>query len=247
MSFVCSDDPQHQSITDEFCSICGAPVQNDNIGGPSNQAVTMQGKFSSAAGRTAANGCPTCGIARIAGDVFCGNCGTEYATGSLVMPEPAMPNPPAVIGTAPSEVQEAVAAQSEPPSVPPQTVTNTRALGSPTIGSLRAVLCIDLTPRECREVDAVPPSDCSERIFILDNEILPFGRTSAWMPIPDSGASRRHGEFLRHADGYYGLRDVGSANGTLLNGSPLQGQEIRRVKAGDIVTVGFWHIIRIEE
>lgn len=175
MSRICSDDPTHASNTDDFCSICGAPVNGQNVRQQSTQA------FSSAVGSSA---CPTCGIASVPGDVFCANCGTEYATGRMIMPEP---EPEAALHSATSAITSVSDSKTQ---------ADMASVNSP----FRAILLIDLAPREGREIDALPPADCSERVFILDKEILPFGRTSSWMPIPDEGASRSHGEFLRHAD-----------------------------------------------
>lgn len=236
MSRICSDNPQHKSNTDDFCSICGAPVSN---GGQSNDALQNVREPYAQPSQNHSSTCPTCGIASVPGDSFCANCGTEYSTGFMVIPEAEV---------APTQNRDL--APASPATLPPLTTSisgSESQIPGATIDSLlRAILVVDLQPRQGREQDAIPPADCGERVFILDKEILPFGRTSSWMPIPDAGASRNHGEFLRNAQGYYGLRDVGSANGTLLNGVPLKGQEIKKIKAGDTITVGFWHTIRIE-
>jgi pSer/pThr/pTyr-binding forkhead associated (FHA) protein len=80
----------------------------------------------------------------------------------------------------------------------------------------------------------------------MDKDVMPFGRTSAWMPVVDAGVSRHHGEFVRQPDGSYCVRDVGSANGTFLNGKQLQGQELRAIGSLDEIAFGFWHLIKIE-
>jgi diguanylate cyclase (GGDEF)-like protein len=51
----------------------------------------------------------------------------------------------------------------------------------------------------------------------------------------DEGVSRRHARVERSRDGWI-VMDVGSRNGTLLNGEPLAGVE--RLKNGDVIKVG---------
>ncbi len=249
MKLVCSDDPTHQSSTLEFCSVCGAPV--DDVDGKPGLVATPPVSKRSSAGITGK--CPTCGMARIPGDDFCANCGTDYATGSMAIPEPEAVS--SVSATAPfSTMTNNPAARVSPsPAVPhvvaPSPVGASRLnteVNDASSGPLRAILRVDLTPREGRDADAVPPTDQNDRLFILDKEILLFGRTSTWMPIPDAGASRNHGEFVRQPDGTYCVRDIGSANGTSLNGALLNGQELRKIKRGDIIAIGFWHVVKIE-
>ena len=59
-----------------------------------------------------------------------------------------------------------------------------------------------------------------------DNEIV----------VPDINASRKHAEFTRDISGRWTLRDLGSKNGTILNGNILQ--EPAMLYEGDIITLG---------
>lgn len=71
--------------------------------------------------------------------------------------------------------------------------------------------------------------------FTLTGDVLSAGRDSASrIRLTDTEASRRHAEFVRTTDGYR-LRDVGSANGTLVNN-----QSVRDVllQPGDHVQIG---------
>jgi pSer/pThr/pTyr-binding forkhead associated (FHA) protein len=43
------------------------------------------------------------------------------------------------------------------------------------------------------------------------------------------------------------VRDIGSSNGTWLNGERLQGEEVRPVKPGDTLTLGFWTVIEFRD
>jgi hypothetical protein len=51
----------------------------------------------------------------------------------------------------------------------------------------------------------------------------------------DSNVSRRHAEIERRADGFY-LRDLGSSNGTAVNGIPIQAET--RLQNGDYIILG---------
>ena len=50
----------------------------------------------------------------------------------------------------------------------------------------------------------------------------------------DKGASRRHAQ-IRMKDGHYTLTDLGSTNGTRLNGQTVQSRELAD---GDRITIG---------
>lgn len=73
------------------------------------------------------------------------------------------------------------------------------------------------------------------RQFALASDALPLGRDSASkIRLTDTEVSRRHAEFVRSPDGYR-VRDLGSANGTFVNG-----QSVRDVllQPGDHVQIG---------
>ena len=70
--------------------------------------------------------------------------------------------------------------------------------------------------------------------FLEKDEVL-LGRDLANdIPVPDAEISRRHARFLRRADGYY-IEDLGSTNGTVLNGSRLTSPHLLR--HGDLITL----------
>jgi len=79
------------------------------------------------------------------------------------------------------------------------------------------------------------------RVFGLDRSSLVIGRADgAELEIPVHGdpyVSRRHAEIIELGD-EWGVRDLGSTNGTRLNGSPLVGAEVRLIGADDVIEVG---------
>ncbi len=92
-----------------------------------------------------------------------------------------------------------------------------------------------------REIQILSP-DGQTRIVPLDCERISLGRSSvAELCYPDdSGLSRQHLAFEKQGDDWT-IRDLGSKNGTLLNGVRISGAEV--LKSGDRVTAG--HLILI--
>jgi ribosomal protein L40E len=54
---------------------------------------------------------------------------------------------------------------------------------------------------------------------------------------PEGYVSRRHGQILTARNGYF-IVDLGSSNGTLVNGRPLPAHKPRLLRNGDKITVG---------
>lgn len=74
------------------------------------------------------------------------------------------------------------------------------------------------------------------QVFPLEIEEISIGRdANNQLVIPDPEVSRRHARIFRHADNYV-IEDLGSTNGTFVNGSRLVGPYILR--AGETVTLG---------
>jgi len=93
------------------------------------------------------------------------------------------------------------------------------------------------------KVDPVPASaaslvvheDGESRSVVLAADIVTIGRLpECQVTISDKGASRRHAQ-IRHANGTYVLTDLGSTNGTRLNGQTVQTRELAD---GDRITIG---------
>jgi pSer/pThr/pTyr-binding forkhead associated (FHA) protein len=76
--------------------------------------------------------------------------------------------------------------------------------------------------------------------FALFEDTMTVGRATqdtAWdIALQDRSVSRPHCRFMKRADGWL-IMDLGSANGTSLNGTPVTA-EPRPLKDGDVVAVG---------
>lgn len=56
--------------------------------------------------------------------------------------------------------------------------------------------------------------------------------------VADSYASSRHARIERHSDGRFWLVDVGSSNGTLLNGQAVRSNDPIPLDPGDVIAIG---------
>jgi pSer/pThr/pTyr-binding forkhead associated (FHA) protein len=75
--------------------------------------------------------------------------------------------------------------------------------------------------------------------FLLDADVTVAGRhPNADIFLDDVTVSRRHVEFVR-SNGGFEVRDLGSMNGTYLNGSRVDGSMLAN---GDIVQIGKYHL-----
>lgn len=94
--------------------------------------------------------------------------------------------------------------------------------------------------------------DIKERVFPLDLDENLVGRRSGSkgiypeIEINDPGVSHRHLKFIKQADGSFGVLELGSSNGTELNGAVLEPGVNTIIKAGDELTIGIWTRLKIE-
>jgi hypothetical protein len=103
---------------------------------------------------------------------------------------------------------------------------------------------------------AFPPY-CPERSFGLAGEQIRIGRHSKARnlapeidltgPPEDPGVSHLHAVLLAQPDGSWTLVDPGSANGTQVNGKPVQVNVPMRIGPGDRIHLGAWTVITIRE
>lgn len=73
-----------------------------------------------------------------------------------------------------------------------------------------------------------------------DEPVLIGRRAECTVVLPSNTVSRRHAQIWRQGDDYF-LSDLGSTNGTLLNGEPVIGVE--RLNDRDEIAVGIYRLI----
>ena len=203
--------------------------------------------------------CPKCGAASTDPE-FCSECGASLAPTSLASaaPDPA----PGAIATCPvcGEPRPSPTARfcdncrydfaakqafsaAPPPSPPPAPAPPPieRPAASPAHWDLHATVDPSL-----RRPEDPMPTDTRERIFPLDLADHLIGRRSdkedihPEIVIDDPGISRRHARILRGPDGALSLLDLGSMNGTRLDGATVEPNVPAKLAAGSQVTLGCW-------
>jgi hypothetical protein len=223
MSATC---PQgHQSDDPDWCSVCGAHL-GDGAATPDSQPAPAP----PAPDPVPAMACPICQTLRVGDEQFCEECGHDF-----LAPIASPADPP----TAPVD---------DGPTAP---LDDSRPAWRVIIGADR-----DHYDRNA-PVDIAFPSGLPDRVVLLERDCVHIGRRSDTRrthpeidlagPPEDTGVSRTHAELHRQADGSYALVDMGSANGTTVNGEPasLSEGESRRLRHGDHILLGAWTRITI--
>lgn len=113
----------------------------------------------------------------------------------------------------------------------------------------QAVITIDLTPHH--PDSPAPPTDQAPTTIALDAASYLIGRTSQMRAIHpdialdfDDAVSHRHA-ILQHVDETITLRDIGSSNGTKINGIEIAPMIDTAIDDGDEITLGHWTRIKI--
>lgn len=205
----------------------------------------------------AGEACPVCGELR-PGPLarFCDTCRYDFVTqqpfGTAPKPAPVAAPMPAV---APSATAAPPAATAPPGATASPAISASPGPGAPPAAatplpdappSARRWELLAQVDASLRKPEDPEPGNRSERLFPLDLQDHLIGRRSDSADIhpevlvPDPGISRRHARILRQADGGMALVDLGSMNGTRLNGAVVAPNVITPLAEGDQVTVGCW-------
>jgi hypothetical protein len=99
------------------------------------------------------------------------------------------------------------------------------------------------------------PAYCPKRRFRLAGTEVRVGRRSArggidpeidlTGPPADPGVSRLHAVLIKATDGSWSVVDPGSANGTLVNGTEIDRDQIVPLRDGDRIHLGAWTELEI--
>ena len=253
MTYTCPKDPSHQSDDPDYCSVCGAKIQ----GGATPTAASRSGSAPSAT-LTGGETCPDCGTPRNNNARFCEVCRFNFDTRASGVAPPvvvAMPPAPEPV-PAPMLVSEAAPpAPVQPP--PPPVVRDAPAAPAPAVAADGSLIHWEISAVVDGSLYAEPdpaiplPVGEPERNFPLDFAEMLIGRRSdrkdihPEIPIADPGISHRHAKLQRQPDGSFILLDVGSTNGTQLNGVDVQPGVRTPVSDGDEITLGCWTRITV--
>lgn len=239
----------HNSTDPDYCSECGALI------GQSTVASVTPASSVPAAGLEV---CPDCKTPHTPGARFCEVCRHDFeaaSSGGQVPPTPVEPAatiaPP---NAAPTEPTDAAAVETADASPVASAAVDAAAAASVPLSTpaqrLNVVVVTDPSLAD-EDMRKQCPQDAPELVFPLDLDENLVGRRSdaknifPEIDLSDPGVSHRHLKFLRQPDGSLAALELGSANGTTLNGAPLKPGLVTPVAAGDELLVGMWTRLQI--
>jgi FHA domain len=234
----------HKSTESDYCSECGARI----FGNPGEESSTLGANNINNNINHKVNGniinCPACGADHDpdSGN-FCEICGYDFTSGKVGEYLGADVD---LIAIAPNNDNIINPSNTNPSDINPSIST------SPNI-STKIQLIITIDPSLSQPDSPEAPVNQPPINLHLTKESNLIGRTSQLKGIfPeialdfDDAISRRHALLNITPDGMLILRDIGSANGTRLNGVELKSMVDVSVKVGDEITLGHWTRIQIQ-
>jgi hypothetical protein len=217
----------HNSTEADFCSECGAKILGLGIAELTSNPISSP--TNSLSGSSVP--CPDCSTPHETDSGnFCEICGYNFLSGAQGgVPFPAPVPIPVIQSTL--------------------TLPSTPISPAAAIGTWQAIISIDsrfATP------DSPPAPDRSPITIPLTNPISTIGRTSQgraiYPDIPldfDDAVSSRHAILTLNPDGALILRDIGSSNGTIVNGKEIGIMVDIPIRSGDEIILGHWTKIKL--
>ena len=212
----------HQSTEPDYCSECGAKMQAAQPPAPVPSAPA-----------SGPEQCPDCGTPRDPDIAFCEICGYNFVTGAHGDLS-AVPPPLPVVPAAPVP-------EPEPEPAPPLPAS---------VSAWTATLGVDPALQE--PGSPTPPEDIGPFTFPLAAPVSLIGRRSdargIFPEIPvqhDDAVSHRHALLQLDPTGTLTLRDIGSSNGTRLNGTEITRAVDYPLKDGDVIAFGHWSTLTV--
>lgn len=209
------------SADSDFCSECGSPIV---LADPMAQQSTAVASEPGAAVREQSSAhappsCPACGEPRDQVDSrYCNNCRYDFLTHAAYVDHGDV-----------FEIDHGAAA----------------SLGG---SHWELTAGVDLS---LRGPDDPMPTDLRERIFPVEQDRNTIGRRvngrepQQEIALDDPGVSRRHAQIKRQPDGSLALLDLGSTNGTRINGIAIEANILVPLKDGDQIILGCWTHITV--
>lgn len=236
--YTCSKG--HISDEPDYCSECGVKINSNSVTGSTNSSISSQ---------TSLQTCPDCSAPHeIGSGNFCEICGYNFLTGGHGEVPIAIQNTPAVVPTI--QPVEPVANPVTNPVIDP---LESISVASKAQENLTWELIVSIDPTLASPESPPPPSDRPPITIRLEKPSNLIGRTSQlraiYPEIPldyDDAVSSRHALVNRQLDGSFVLRDIGSSNGTILNGIEIKSLVDIPLKNGDRFTLGHWTSITVK-
>lgn len=223
----------HSSTEADYCSECGTKIQG--------VLDTEADLVPSSLVPISAIVCPDCSTPHESSSgKFCEICGYNFVTGAHgEVPGLEEVETPTPIAIAPS------LGEGEPTVKQPQSLSSGSRL--PVVWELHITIDPALALPES------PPAPNQALMTVsLQQPVNLIGRTSTQRAIApevaldfDSAVSHRHALLTQQADGTWSLRDIGSSNGTFVNGQEIAAMVDVPLHDGDEFTLGHWTRIQL--
>jgi hypothetical protein len=218
-TYLCSKG--HNSIESDYCSECGSKIS----AAPGSISIPSQPLDDpDSSGAAVTEHCPACAAPReIVGLAFCEICGWDFANG---------PAPGTVV------------------AVPEEPVDAEPVVPAPDAPAASWTVTVEVDPVLRQPNSPPPPAGIVPLTLPLSHPVSLIGRRSEARAIfpeislaYDDAVSHRHALLQLDGQGALLLRDIGSSNGTRLNGQEIASMQDFPVHAGDQITLG--HFTRI--
>jgi hypothetical protein len=224
----------HASTESDFCSECGAKI----LGIAEAPSVTPVAVATQA--DSMLQSCPDCATVHdLANGDFCEICGYNFVTGAHGE-LPLATKPPLETATVKQGALDNPSTPGLDPAIAPSTLTNPK---------WQVEITVDPS---LRHPDSPLPPEQAAIVLPLDQISHLIGRNSELRAIHpeialdfDDAVSHRHALLTLQPDGSLILRDIGSSNGTKLNGSEIKAMVDMPVQEGDEITLGHWTNIKL--
>lgn len=199
--------------------------------------------------------CPVCGSEQPLGMAYCDQCGSPLSDDAAA-PEATTPaHAPVAAGLVSSPAPATPAPANTPVAAQPEVrVAGPAAPATPTFDAPALPTQANQPAADSAATVATAPALTFKfnggAQFSPTTDVVNIGRSDAaqdWHPeldvipygggVPEMGVSRHHARLVRQ-DGKYMLMDVGSTNGTYVNGTAIEYNKAAELKDGDTVAFG---------
>jgi FHA domain len=228
----------HNSTEADFCSECGAKIMGlaiaELVSNPTNKSTSV------VAPSISIQSCPDCSTPHEADSGnFCEICGYNFLTNAKGSD---------LLSTFPPPIQLSSSNNTAPTQLPITTVND--PISAPKVME-KWQLIILIDPTLATADSPIAPMQAPITIQLNQGANL-IGRTSQARAIHpeipldlDDAISSRHAILTINPGGALVLRDIGSSNGTMLNGKEIAMMVDISISAGDEITLGHWTRIKL--
>jgi uncharacterized Zn finger protein (UPF0148 family) len=211
----------HQSTDSDYCSECGTLIGQSKIVNVEPVQTPTSNKPSGAPQEI----CPDCGTPREGNGRFCEVCRHDFQDNKTGMAEAI------VASQQPSKPVEDIKPADKEKIVRESAVEPVKAVEAEAYvvsQKLNILISVDRDKASSWDGDSPIKPDTKDRVFPLDLDENLVGRRSQGkgvypeIEINDPGVSHRHLKFIKQPDGSFDVLELGSSNGTELNGAILE-------------------------